>query len=68
MKYFIVFKKQIRINKNPDENPDLPLDFLNLDPNQKSKTNLGMKNFWKICRLAYGFCFFCLPKPLDFRV
>jgi hypothetical protein len=30
MKYFIVLR-----NKNPDENPDLPMDFKNLD--RKSK-------------------------------
>jgi hypothetical protein len=35
MKYFTVFWKRFKIYKNPDENPDLPMDFEILDEKPK---------------------------------
>jgi hypothetical protein len=31
MKYFEVLQNRLKTNKNPDENPDLTMDFKNLD-------------------------------------
>jgi hypothetical protein len=40
---------RFKTNKNPDENPDLPLDFINLNPQTKSLRLLSnVRDFLKI--------------------
>jgi hypothetical protein len=34
-KYFVVLYNIIKTNKNPEKNPDLPMDFENLDEKPK---------------------------------